>query len=399
MKRIILGFVFGISFLMLQGQNYIDGTLLYHNNPEYPIPEVEAVLTNSDGNFVASAFTNTDGYFAFEDVADGTYFINFSTDLDAGEVTMQDALSIVFYLAGIIDYTEIQQLAMDVNGNGNIGMDDFTYILIQHIIFGNPFPVGDWVFEEVEVNTNTREGDGSIGGSRTGDAEGVLVPTGRSEDQQYDIFISDKLLLADQTTWIPLNVQLTGQSVLGYVLMLDFDAAKMEVMDVRSEYGEVNFAVIGNQLRISWLDAGLKSVIEGQATLFEIQTRFKETVSTTDYFRIANGTQILDQEGNDLNYLVFEMPELDFGVSSVEVYPNPAVDYTNIKLSAEELSDYELKIYNTSGQLVFEELIYAVKGNQTKQISLSHLNTGMYQLVVSKLNGDEIVTSQKLFVK
>ena len=399
MKRILLGVALSLTVFVLSGQNYIDGTLLYHNNPEYPIPETEAFLYDQAGQLVATTLTNADGYFGFENIPDGIYNVEFSTDLDLGQVTMEDALSIVFYLAGLIDYTPMQQLAMDVNGNGNIGMDDFTYILIQHILFGNPFPVGEWVFEDYEVNTSTREGDISIGGSRTGDAEGVLVPTGRDEVQGYEFVSRSQVNVNTDELWIPVFAQLSEQSILGYVLAINFNPEQLEIMDVKSPLGEVNYSIIDNQLRISWIDIESGFQIDANTPLTNISVKIKEQAPDGQYFTLGSGTQILGQDGKSIDYLVFEMPELIFQDATATVFPNPTTDVINLKLSLDESTDLLVRIYNMNGQVLVNKMINAVKGNQTKQVVLPGLTPGLYQLVVQDVNQYQILINEKLIIK
>lgn len=398
MKRILLGLVLSITVLLLNGQNYIDGTLLYHNNPEYPIPEAEAILYNEAGQQVATTITSEAGYFAFEDVADGIYTIGFSTDMEGGQVTLEDALSIVFYMAGLIDYTEIQELAMDINGSGSVNMSDFTYIMIQHLLFGRPFPAGDWVFEDVEVNTNLRSGDGSIGGSRTGDSQGVLVPTGREEVQEYEIISPNQLIVSNDEVWIPVSANLSGKSVLGFTLAMDFNPDQIEVRKVESSFGEVNYNIIDNQLRISWADTEMKSAVVGDEALVNIQVRLADSDLSQEYFTITNGTQIVDNNGVEIENLVFEMPELVFPTSST-VYPNPTTDFINLILSSEEAAWLDVKLYNANGQLVLNETMSTVKGKQTKQMNLTGQTPGVYQLIVKDIEQNIILINEKLVIK
>jgi hypothetical protein len=399
MKRILMGIALSLTVFMLSGQNYIDGTLLYHNNPEYPISEAEVMLYDQAGQLIATTITNADGYFGFEDVPDGSYNVEFSTDLDLGHVTMEDALSIVFYLAGIVDYSPLQQLAMDVNGSGNIGMDDFTYILIQHILFGNPFPVGEWVFEDYEVNTNTRSGDGSIGGSRTGDAEGVLVPTGRDEVQGYELLTRSQIHTSTDEVWIPVFAQLSEQSILGYVLAINFNPEQLEILDVKSPLGEVNYSIVDNQLRISWIDAEAGFSIDDNTPLTHISVKIKDQTFDGKYFTLGSNTQILGQDGKSIDYLVFEMPELIFQNITATVFPNPTTDFVNLKLSMDESTDLMVKIYNPSGQLLVNKIINAVKGIQTKQVILPQLIPGIYQIVVQDVNNGQFLINKKLIIK
>ncbi len=399
MKSILMGIALSLTVIVLTGQNYIDGTLLYHNNPEYPIPEAEAVLFDQAGQLVATTLTNADGYFSFDDVPDGSYFVEFSTDLDVGQVGMEDALSIIFYLAGIIDYSPLQQLAMDVDGSGNISMNDFSYILIQHILFGNPFPVGDWVFEDYEVITNTRSGDGSIGGSRTGDSQGVLVPTGRDEVQGYEILTRSQIAMNSDEAWIPVYAQLSEKPILGYVLAINFNPEQVEIVDVKSPLGDINYSIVENQLRISWVDTESSFTVDSNTPITNIRVKIKDHAPDGNYFTLGNNTQILGQDGKSIDYLVFEMPALIFQEIAATIYPNPTAEFVNVKLALEEPTDLLVNIYNTNGQLMVNKMINAVKGIQTKQVLLSDLAPGSYQLIIEDAAQGTVLINEKLIIK
>jgi hypothetical protein len=55
-----------------------------------------------------------------------------------------------------------------------------------------------------------------------------------------------------------------------------------------------------------------------------------------------------------------------------EIYPNPAFDFVNIKLTNDEYKA-EIKLYNLSGQMIYEKKI-----KQNERLNLSNLNPGAY---------------------
>ena len=199
--------------------------------------------------------------------------------------------------------------------------------------------------------------------------------------------------------WIPVFAQLSEQSILGYVLAINFNPEQLEIMDVKSPLGEVNYSIIDNQLRISWIDIESGFQIDANTPLTNISVKIKEQAPDGQYFTLGSGTQILGQDGKSIDYLVFEMPELIFQDATATVFPNPTTDVINLKLSLDESTDLLVRIYNTNGQVLVNKMINAVKGNQTKQVVLPGLTPGLYQLVVQDVNQYQILINEKLIIK
>jgi hypothetical protein len=69
--------------------------------------------------------------------------------------------------------------------------------------------------------------------------------------------------------------------------------------------------------------------------------------------------------------------------SDVSVFPNPASNTITIETDNRlQISDY--RIYNSSGQLIFESFN---NSNQSYIIDISHLTTGIYTIQLSGAQG------------
>ncbi len=214
MKRLItLASFLGIllSANMAYSQNEVNGFIYYHNNPEYPLPEVTVSLFDEAGDLVDTFLTGDDGYYQFTGLEEGMYSLTANTDLEGPDVTMQDALNILFYINGNMQFTPYQVMAADVTGNGQVNMQDFVFILIHHLVFGNPFPAGDWQFDELLVSTFSRDGQDTLssGGSKTGTVSGIWLPTGRDYVEELS-FTPEGTIVAIQDELIRFPLQLSN---------------------------------------------------------------------------------------------------------------------------------------------------------------------------------------------
>jgi hypothetical protein len=78
------------------------------------------------------------------------------------------------------------------------------------------------------------------------------------------------------------------------------------------------------------------------------------------------------------------------------VYPNPATDVLNIEVNASQASEMSINVYNIMGQNVMSKNVNINTGMNTRSISTSELNSGIYFVTV-KANGFE--NTMKFIVK
>ena len=83
-------------------------------------------------------------------------------------------------------------------------------------------------------------------------------------------------------------------------------------------------------------------------------------------------------------------------MTSTRVYPNPATDVLNIEVNASQASEMNISVYNIMGQNVMNKTVNVTTGMNTRSISTSELNSGIYFLTV-KANGFE--NTMKFIVK
>jgi hypothetical protein len=83
------------------------------------------------------------------------------------------------------------------------------------------------------------------------------------------------------------------------------------------------------------------------------------------------------------------------GMSSLSIYPNPAISVANVTLDLNEEANVTISIVNTLGQNVYTNALGNVNGTQNVQINTADLNEGIY-LVNVTVNGN--TTTQRISI-
>ncbi|NOQ71839.1 MAG: T9SS type A sorting domain-containing protein [Crocinitomix sp.] len=83
-------------------------------------------------------------------------------------------------------------------------------------------------------------------------------------------------------------------------------------------------------------------------------------------------------------------------LDQITVYPNPASEQTTVYFGSEDAGDYQIKIYNILGELVYsDQNLNAISA----QINTSHFNKGMYVLVITSIDDGAQLFNTKLIVE
>lgn len=96
------------------------------------------------------------------------------------------------------------------------------------------------------------------------------------------------------------------------------------------------------------------------------------------------------------NNTVIGITDQYFLSNGIFVYPNPTAGNIFIDLLLKESSDLVFDIYDVSGRKVYSQTQNYVQGNYSKQIDMSTLDAGVYEL---KITGENINYSKKIVKK
>jgi len=134
--------------------NTIQGQITYSNAAHTAMYNTNIQLSDTNGFVVASTTTNSNGFYLFEDIPDGTYTLSAQTTLPWGGANSADALLALKHYTNIAILTNIYAKAADVNNTNFInGLDA---LMISRRFTGNisGFIAGDWYIESLTFNVS-----------------------------------------------------------------------------------------------------------------------------------------------------------------------------------------------------------------------------------------------------
>jgi endo-1,4-beta-xylanase len=106
----------------------ISGKFLYANSQNSLLPGFSVLLVNQTSSFSVSVISGADGAYMVDNLPNGNYFAAVSplspSYLSSDCLNSTDALLIRKFLASLASFSNMQQLAADVNGSGSVSSTD-----------------------------------------------------------------------------------------------------------------------------------------------------------------------------------------------------------------------------------------------------------------------------------
>ncbi len=163
-------------------------------------------------------------------------------------------------------------------------------------------------------------------------------------------------------------------SLYTFLLVDESGNIAMRVFDGNADYSNLesgDYTVYG----LSFLTNGLE-IIEELNTLEELQNRIDFGSLCAD---LTNNSYMVSY---DANYVNIENPETqtDFAIESLRTLDAQSLE---VKITAEKQMDLQWMIYNVNGQLLEEEKMRASLGENTLEVALPPMATGVYLMVLS----------------
>ncbi|MFO7613456.1 MAG: T9SS type A sorting domain-containing protein [Bacteroidales bacterium] len=350
----------------------INGLLLYHG--EYPHAGATANLHDANGNIVDFTTTDGSGNYSFYNVPQGTYTISFEATGPGGEVTLTDAFLVMMHLFNLYPFSPIEHLAADVDGNGTITWNDYTLILVGYINQGNPFPIGDWVFEEIPPFTMGSRSETKVSGSNSsGDVSGTFVPTKTVESVFAHSPANDIMTSPGNVCSVPVSIAHSLQ-MTGMHLVLQIPEGIM-ITNIESSLQNLNYSVRHNELILTWLDQNITGqAVHPDAALFNIEAVLAKGLdeNSSYHFKLLPGSHFINTEGKVIHGVHITIPSLKYMTEDrfhLTAYPNPFT--TQFSLGFELPSDGQVAIQ------LFDQC-----GRMVNQINHSSLSAGTHQLQI-----------------
>lgn len=388
-------------------QNEIVGTVNYHNDPGFPVPEVTIDLYDINNNFIESTITNDYGEYLLDSIPNGSYYLVSSTNIEPGEVTLQDAYMIMMHLFGMYDFTDCEFAAADVNGSGTITWSDYFIVLINYLLQGQPFQVGEWQFESVQIDFNSRTTGTSdtttFWATGSGDLDGNWVPTGRSIAMTSSISTASAYL---STEISEIEIKSDYNSLIsGFNLNIKYPNELMTVTGVAGPDENINFAIEEGVVKIIWMDESENpgSHVYGDqlCTLF-VRQKQNCTSQASAMLSIDDQGMVLDPTGQALNGVEIKLPEIKSSgfntVAEAIAYPNPVINELNIRIESNQNQKGTLYIYDLSGKLT-REITVGLTAGETHVITLEtgDLHPGSYTYLLRTEYSNQTIASGRFF--
>ena len=352
----------------------IIGAVFYYDGLQ-PVPETTVGVKDLAGSPILSDLTDASGEYVLGPLSLGDYQLVISKEEEAyAAINVLDVSDILRHLVGYIEFSQDQQRAGDVSGNGRVGTTDASLILRYLVGLETPFPAGPfWQFRPAERMLNLLEDTfQNFTAFLIGDVNGDWEATA-------SVFKIVATIPSLKFTELPLappgkaSFALSGENlaaVRGGVLKLVYDPRVMEIEEIEPARWLENFLVAINldhagEIQVAFAGA---NPIQGAGELFHLRFRERGAQGTITAIEIqsaslnstslsppslARRTHTLGGSSDDPSTAV-EQNRTDLPATPQlgQNFPNPFNRATAIQYQLTAPGQIGLEIFDLAGQKV-----------------------------------------------
>ncbi len=360
--RTILAFIWlACTFNVIYAQTTVSGLASYRGDSLSPLAGISIMLYDMNNVLLETTQTDIAGHYEFVNLPHGEYVLTGSSNLPPGEINIIDALMVADHIEGVRLLEGIALLAADVDGDGEITWADYNYILIEHLVYGYPFPVGDWVFERITFAIDPSVASPlilGVGGSSSGDVKE------REKDYEKtsltnDIYNMSIVSSLNQISILEIKAK-ESIELAGFLLAFPIQAELFEIVEVASAMPDFGYGLFDDRIIISAAAKAEKPVLfqTGDA-LVQIKIKPKKQILNSDtvYFKLTGNSHFVDG-GLALFEPPISLPALSFNISDkagkvlLTSYPNPAKSQVTISYTLADDGHVALSIFSLDGKLL-----------------------------------------------
>lgn len=406
-KKGLFAIVLFLSIILGQqaiSQNQIVGQISYGGDSDYPLSNVNVELYDLQNTLVESTTTNTDGYYNFNDVLSGEYIIKPSSNEEEGVVDINDAYYIMLYMLGYYELSDVQYEAADVDNSSVVNWNDYILIVVNYLLYDEPFPAGEWQFEDQYVNLLSRDSEDTLPtwGCRSGDVFIDWQTSGRSDNTIFSNYKPVQL----QNEEIQFVIESSyNDNIGGFDLDLQYPADLINILSIDGPDKNLNYTIEEREgrLHLIWLNENPDANSYDGSELITLTVEPKtQNINAEDLITLSPESTLLNDKGEKVEDVEITLPQFkqsQIFEFEVTTYPNPVVDQLNINLTMPEAEQAEMMIFDLQGRLVEkQENIMLTEGNQIVSISTQQYMPGHY-LYVFKMLGSTQETIQGRFYR
>ena len=372
----------------IYSQNKLKGTVTYDDNNNTHLNNITVTLLDVLGNPVYDCTTNDGGKFKFKNIPDGTYSLQFATNIQWSGGDIADALRIYQHMNNTYTLTPMQLVASDVNGDNVVDSADATLIIDRSLQQATGFPTGDWVFEDVDVILDSSETAVRDATTRnTGDNDVVYTPPTSKEPLSITMSNNEIISTVSNQT-LSLDVRINNNidvGAMGFIINYPSDLVRID--EITSKFEGFRYNIVDNKILFSWLDSKLKSIEFNKDDIIftiKLQTTSDFTQGNLIKFHIDQYSKILNTKAEKLYNLSISIPSISWpseieNTSLYQNYPNPFSSTTSIQYELTDDASSEISIFDAYGKKVFEitNPIQAL-GKYEINFDGSNLSPGLY---------------------
>jgi len=399
--KTLLSILLALTIAQIASAGTVTGVVLYQGDSTRPINNVVVSLRGNDNSVIATYTTGPDGQYEFLNVAAGNYTLRGVKTQPGGGVSMLDATLVFLHILGYYPFNEIQSLAADVNGNGNINMSDY-FMIMYHVLRNTPFPVGEWVFltETFTVTDLKDSRPGGLSGSSAGDVGGVFVPGTRTLNA-YPMSNSGSIKVSGEEPFAVSIKATQSMSISGTGLIINYPSDIVTVQSVDFPMADYEYVVEGNQVRLIWNDpkgTNLEMKKGSDLVTLHCVANANFTEGMTANFTLDGNTSIVSNTYTEITNAGLQAPSIEYTKPSLRLsnYPNPFGSSTTLAYYLPNNGPVSIALYDQNGRIVREyNLGEITEGYHTLAIEGSGLTPGSYFCRIT-LSGSETQTIRLL---
>jgi hypothetical protein len=333
----------------------IFGYLTYDNTVSTPLHNVLVKVMSTQNQVIDSVFTDSQGYYSFNNLPDGSYHLKFVTSIPYGGVNATDALLTLKHFVHMQMLTGLKVFACDIDGSGFINAIDALSISRRFTMQINSFPIGDWYFQVTNFSIPTSVAQYDVKALCSGDANGSYIPVTKMSPS-LSLSTSGEIQTGNgREVKIPVSIDRAAE--IGAVsLVLYYSDDMLTVTDVKLNNGNpVQFTAREGVLRISWYDLD-PLLLDNGGNLLTLHASINNNDLISDpLFVLGEESELADGDALPLINTGLMIPKLvteekAFGLSVN--YPNPFSQQTTITYTLPSEGNIKLIILDGLGKEV-----------------------------------------------